>query len=105
MEVKMLKSERGSRNGFTIEVFESGKSYDLPEDLARAFIKLKSAFELKEEVIEKEVVKNIAVEKKKEEKKEESVKPQDDNAEKEIPEKNEKPKKKFSMKDSVLNDK
>lgn len=38
MKIKMLKTVPGSLNGITIQTFEEGVEYDLPKELADAFI-------------------------------------------------------------------
>lgn len=38
MKIKMLKKVPGSMNGIAIQIFDEGVEYDLPKDLADAFI-------------------------------------------------------------------
>lgn len=38
MKIKMLKTVPGSLNGITIQTFEEGAEYDLPAELADAFV-------------------------------------------------------------------
>lgn len=38
-KVKMLKTKPGSPDGVSVRVYDKGKEYDLPEDLANVFLK------------------------------------------------------------------
>ncbi len=43
MRIRMLKTTRGAADGFTVQTYEAGQSYELPEtlramDLARVFM-------------------------------------------------------------------
>jgi len=72
MKVKMKLTVKGSPDHITVVEYQKGKVYDLPEDLADAFLKAKFAEkyeeveevkEVKEEVKAKEVApKNKAIE-------------------------------------------
>jgi hypothetical protein len=39
MNIKMLKSERGSVDGIIVQNFKEGEMYDLPSSLAEVFVK------------------------------------------------------------------
>ena len=49
MKIKMLKTEKGSPDGFTVKVYKAGSEVHLPNDLSAAFIAIGSA----EAVVEK----------------------------------------------------
>lgn len=55
MKVKMLKTVRGSPNGFDINEYKSGEIYNLPKELADIFIHEGWA-ELIEEKIEEKTI-------------------------------------------------
>jgi hypothetical protein len=40
MLVRMIKTERGSENGYTVETFQAGEVYDLAPSLAEVFVGL-----------------------------------------------------------------
>ena len=56
MKIKMLRSEKGSTDGVTINVYKAGSEIDLPEDLAGAFISIGAAEAVKENRIEPEPI-------------------------------------------------
>lgn len=39
MKIKMLQTRRGSEDGFNVQRFEQGQSYDMADSLARQFLK------------------------------------------------------------------
>jgi len=48
MNVKMIKTVNGSPDGVTVNRYEAGHEYDIPEDLAAVFLKAKMAKQVKE---------------------------------------------------------
>jgi hypothetical protein len=56
MKIKMLRTEKGSIDGFTVNVYEVGSEVNLPEDLAKVFISIGAAEAVKENRIEPEPV-------------------------------------------------
>ena len=45
MYIKMLKDDKGSNDGCTVQEFEEGETYEVSEDLGKMFIASKSAEE------------------------------------------------------------
>lgn len=56
MKIKMLKTVPGSLNGITIQTFEEGVEYDLPKELADAFISKGYAENLEAGLMEQKVI-------------------------------------------------
>ena len=48
MKIRMLKTKNGSPDGLAVLTYDEDKVYELPEDLARVFIKQKWAKRLRE---------------------------------------------------------
>jgi hypothetical protein len=57
MKVKMIKTKKGSPDGFTVCEYLIGESYDIPDDLAKVFIEMEVAEEFEEAVISDESIK------------------------------------------------
>lgn len=56
MKIEMLRDEKGSIDGFTVNVYKAGSKVDLPEDLAEAFVSIGAAEVIKENRVEPEVI-------------------------------------------------
>lgn len=53
MLIRMKITTKGSVDGLTVNEYQAGEKYDLPEELARVFLDNNMAIEDKEMVIEK----------------------------------------------------
>ena len=71
MKIIMTKNQDGSKNGITVERFREGKKYDLPEQLANVFLKLRVAVLDKTDETPKADLKKVEIKEVKIEKKEE----------------------------------
>jgi hypothetical protein len=54
MKIKMIRDEKGSVDGFTVNTYKVGSEVNLPEDLAKVFILIGAAEAVKENRIEPE---------------------------------------------------
>lgn len=52
MHVTMIETTKGSPNGIMINTYESGETYDLPYELANAFINAKFAKKATKKAVE-----------------------------------------------------
>ena len=52
MQIRMLRTQRGSPDGLEVRLYEAGRKYDVPAELAAVFIGQGSAEEDKEDVLE-----------------------------------------------------
>ena len=59
MRVKMLVTRRGSHDGFDIRQYHKGEIYDLPDNLARYFIRWNSAVSLEPNKTMEEVTQEL----------------------------------------------
>ena len=56
MKIKMLETKKGSVDGFTVRTYGAGSEFDLPKDLAVAFLSIGAAEAIKETMVEISVV-------------------------------------------------
>jgi len=49
MKIKMLSSENGSEDGFTVKTFKKGETYDVSEDLGIVFVETAKVAEVVED--------------------------------------------------------